>query len=192
MGWIIGLSIAALLLSMPLGVGASYNADGGALWLTVGLLKIPLLPRAKSKEKRKKPEKEKVKKEETGGSYTDLLPLIENVIALLSDLRRKLVITKLRGKLILAGGDPCDLGVNYGRAWAAMGTLIPLLEQIFVIKKRDLSVDCDFTADTTLVIFHIHGRITLIRLLTIVVVHGVSILRKYFTIMNNRKGGANI
>lgn len=192
MGWIIGLSIAALLLSMPLGVGASYNADGGALWLTVGLLKIPLLPRAKSKEKRKKPEKEKVKKEETGGSYTDLLPLIENVIALLSDLRRKLVITKLRGKLILAGGDPCDLGVNYGRAWAAMGTLIPLLEQIFVIKKRDLSVECDFTADTTLVIFYIHGRITLIRLLTIVVVHGVSILKKYFTIMNNRKGGANI
>lgn len=192
MGWIIGLSIAALLLSMPLGVGASYNADGGALWLTVGLLKIPLLPRAKSKGKRKKPEKEKVKKEERGGSYTDLLPLIENVIALLSDLRRKLVITKLRGKLILAGGDPCDLGVNYGRAWAAMGTLIPLLEQIFVIKKRDLSVECDFTADTTLVIFHIHGRITLIRLLTIVVVHGVSILKKYFTIMNNRKGGANI
>ena len=47
---------------------------------------------------------------------------------------------------MLGGGDPCDLAINYGKAWAALGNLWSRLEQFFVIKKRDVEIQCDFEA----------------------------------------------
>ena len=62
-----------------------------------------------------------------------------------SSLQRKLnnaeIITigeAMRLKVVLAGGDPCDLSLNYGRAWIALGNIMPHLERYFVIKKRTL------------------------------------------------------
>jgi hypothetical protein len=93
-------------------------------------------------------------------------------------------------KLIMAADDPCDLAVNYGRAWAAVGNLLPQLERIFVIKKRDIEVECDFTASQTLVIARLDISITLGRLLSAVVVFAVRALIEFLKIKKKRKGGA--
>ena len=187
MGWMITLGILVLLAILPLGVSVKYNAEGPLVRLILGPIRLTLIPAKKKKngEKKKKPEKkteekpvkqigkdkpdpQEKPKEEKGGSLLDFLPLVKTVFSFLGDFRRKLRVDKLELKLIMAGGDPYDLALNYGRAWAAMGNLLPKLEQWFVIRDRDLEVECDFAASETLVIARLDITITLGRLLAAV------------------------
>ena len=128
---------------------------------------------------------------EKGGSLLDFLPLVKTVFSFLGDFRRKLRVDKLQLKLIMAGGDPYNLALNYGRAWAALGNLLPKLEQWFVIKDRDLEVECDFTASDTVVIARLDITITLGRLLAAVLRFAFRALAEFLKIMKKRKGGAN-
>ena len=105
--------------------------------------------------------------------------------------RRKLRVDRLELKVILAGGDPCDLAINYGRAWTAVGNLFPQLERIFVIKKRDVEVACDFASQETKIFAHIDFTITVGRILSLSVWHGTRILYRFIKILNMRKGGMN-
>ena len=94
-------------------------------------------------------------------------------------------------KLIMAADDPCDLAVNYGRAWIAVGNLMPRLERVFVIKKRNIEVECDFEAGRSRVIARLDLTITLGRVLATVVVYGIKALIEFLKIKNKRKGGAS-
>ena len=207
MGWLIALGILVLLAITPVGVHARYNSDGILLRAIVGPVKITLLPRKKKETKREstekpvKPKKEKVPKQkkkpdepadnqEKGGSVTDFLPLLQLVFDFLGEFRRKLRVNRLELKLVLAGGDPCNLAVNYGKAWAAVGNLMPQLERFFVIRKRDVEVECDFTAGQTLIIARLDLTITIGRLLSMAVRYGMRAVREYLKIINKRKGGA--
>ncbi len=201
MGWLIALGILVILVILPLGVSVVYNASGLTLKLIAGLIKIQLLPKKKKadppKEKKQKPPKEakpaksapKEKKKEQGGSVTDFIPLVKIALQLLDGFRRKLRINRLELRLILAGDDPADLAENYGKTWAALGNLWPLLERCFVIKKRNVEAQCDFTASQTLIIARADITITLGRLLGLLVYHGVRALIAYLNIQNLRKGG---
>ena len=200
-GWLIALAVIVGLAIMPLGVAARYDEDGPLLRLIVGPIRATVFPSKKQKKEKKKKEKpekpekqeasaQKSKTEKKGGSVTDFLPLVELVWEFLSDFKSKLRVNNLELKLILAGDDPCDLAVNYGRAWAALGNLVPMLERFFVIKKRDMEVECDFTADKTLIFARLELTITFGRLLKVGFYHGFRILRKFLTIMKSRKGGA--
>lgn len=137
-----------------------------------------------------KPPKLEKNRTENGGSLTDFLPLVKVALDLLNDFRRKLRLDDLYLRLILASSDPCDLAINYGKTWAAVGNFLPVLEQIFVIKKRDVEVECDFTASETKVIARLDITITLGRLLALVAVYGFRALKEYLAIRNKRKGGA--
>lgn len=199
MGWLIALAIIVALAMLPLGVSAKYEADGPLVRLIVGFLRMTVYPappkekkqktEEKPKEKVKKQTKEPEKKEKSGGKLTDFYPLLETALALLNDLRRKLRVKRLELKIIMAGSDPCDLATNYGRAWAAVGNLWPRLERFFVIKKRDVQVECDFTAEQTLIYAQIDVTLTLGRLLYLLVRYGVRALKQY---LNITKGGARI
>ena len=157
MGWLIAAGIVIVLALLPLGVGAVYDEQGPVVRLIAGWIRIRLYPGRSDKENKKKPkekaEKKKpasneksAKKKTGGGSWKDFLPLVQVGLDFLGDFRRKLRVDRLEMKLILAGDDPCDLAVNYGKAWAALGNLMPQLERLFVIRKRDVEVECDFTA----------------------------------------------
>ena len=216
MGWWITLGILFLLAILPLGVSIHYNADGPVIKIILGPLKLQVVPTKKkpSKEKKEKPKKEpkpKKKKEqppkqvgadapppepkpekeaEKGGSILDFLPLVKTAFEFLGDFRRKLRINNLQLKLIMAGGDPYNLAMNYGKAWAALGNLLPKLEQWFVIKKRDIEVECDFVATEMTVIAHLDLTITLGRILAAVFKFAFKALIKFLQIMKKRKGGA--
>jgi len=208
MGWLITLGILVLLAILPLGVAVRYNAEGISLKIIAGLIRISILPAKKKdpdKEKQKKEKKKESKpktktttkekkqtkpdEKEKGGPITDFLPLVKTALDLLNAFRKKLRIKRLDLKLIMAGDDPCDLAVNYGRANAAMGNLLPLLEQCFVIKKRDIQVECDFESSQTLIIARADVTITLGWILGIVVFYGVRALKQFLQIKNQRKGG---
>ena len=115
---------------------------------------------------------------------------MKTVLQLLNSFRKKLRIKHLELKLIMAGDDPCDLAINYGRANAAMGNLLPQLERCFVIKKRDIQVECDFESSQTLIVAYADVTITLGWLLGIVIFYGVRALKQFLQIKNKRKGGA--
>ena len=208
--WITAAILLALAV-LPLGVRIRYNDVGFVLKVIAGPLKITVFPRMKKpnkqkvKQKKKKvaekagpaaseekppqPPKTQPEKKEKGGSLTRFLPLVKLGLKFLGDFRRKLRLDNLYLRLILAGDDPCDLAVNYGRSWAAVGNLMPQLERLFVIRKRDIQVECDFTAAETTVVAHLDISITLGRLLALVIFYGVRILFELLSM--KRKGGGN-
>ena len=196
MGWLIALGIVALLLFIPIGISAIYNQCGPSVSMILGPIRISVYPRVKkskdklSKDKKRTSGKSSGAKEKSGGSVLDFKLLLDLVLDLLTDLRRKLRVERLELKLILANDDPCDLAVNYGRAWTALGNLMPTLERYFVIKKRDMEVECDFTAQSTIIFARVDLTLTLCRVLSLGAWHGFRLLREYFRIMNQRKGGA--
>ena len=136
------------------------------------------------------PPPEKKQKTEKGGSLLDFLPLVKTALDFLGDFRRKLRVDDLYLRLILASSDPCDLAVNYGKTWTAVGNLMPQLDRLFVIRKRDVEVQCDFAASDTTVIARVDITITLGRILALVTVYGIRAVKEFLTIRKKRKGGA--
>ena len=199
MGWLIALAVLTGLALLPLGVSAKYDAAGPLVRLIAGPVRLTVYPSGKEKKPKKEESKEVKKKsagtapkkpreeKKSGGKLTDFLPLVETALALLNDFRKKLRVNRLELKIIMAADDPCDLAVNYGKAWAALGNLMPRLEQFLVIKKRDLEVECDFTADQTTVYARMDVTLTLGRLVYLAVRYGVRALKQFIKI---QKGGA--
>lgn len=199
MGWLIVLGVLVLLGCLPLGISIVYDVTGPFANLIAGPFRIALYPRKKGEKastaKQKKTDKPKKQenpapREKKGGSYTDFLPLVRVVTELLVDFRRKLRIKRLEMLLCMAGDDPCNLAINYGRAWAAVGNLMPQLERLFVIKKRDIQVQCDFAESKTTIYVRADITITLGRLLGLAVRYGWRGLKEYLKITNKGKGGA--
>lgn len=206
MGWWIALAVVVILAWLPLGVNLLYNENGLRAGVRAAFVTIPVYPVAK---KEKKPEKEKPAKtqeeqineskppqppKEKGGSLEKLkqyLPFVRIALDFLGDFRRKLRINRLDLKVIMAGNDPCSLAENYGRAWAALGNLLPNLERYFVIKKRNLEVECDFTGSKTLINARVDLRITLGRLLGLAAVYGVRALREFLILKKKEKAVHN-
>ncbi len=210
MGWLIALGILVLLAILPLGAAVRYNSEGFSLKVIAGPVRIPILPGKKkdqeaekkkkegkkAKKAQKSPQKPKQKaedkpKKEKGGPITDFLPIVKTALELLNSFRKKLRIKHLDLKLIMAADDPCDLAINYGRANAAMGNLLPQLEKCFVIKNRNVEVECDFEASETVILARADVTITLGWLLAIVVFYGVRALKQFLQIKNKRKGGTS-
>ena len=196
MGWLIATCVIILLAILPLGVRFSYDNGGAAVSVLAGLLRFTIIPSKKEKPKAEKPKEKQpaqkgVKKasQKKGGSIKDFMPLVKTGLDFLGDFRRKLRVRRLELNIVLGGGDPCDLATNYGKAWAALGNLWPRLEQIFVIKKRDVEIQCDFEASQTLVTACVEVTITLGRLLSLVTVYGFRGIKEFIKLQDIRKGG---
>lgn len=201
MGWLIAFGILLLIAVTPVGIRLLYNQDGMYLSLLMGWIRIALYPRKPSdkhdKKVREKPagnkqvrKKSKTKEDKNGGKLTDFLPLLDTALEFLGSLRRKLRVRQLKFSLVMAADDPCDLAVNYGKAWAAVGNIMPLLEQIFVIKKRGVEVQCDFVAEASTLYLCVDLTITIGRAVGLAVKYGLRALWQYFKIMKSNKGGA--
>ena len=201
MGWHVALLILFLLAILPLGASVLYDEDGPRVRILAGPVKIQVFP-MKKKAKKDKPKKESKKKPakgakseakpKSGGSWTDFLPLVRIALDLLNDFRRKLRGNELKLHLTMAGDDPCDLAVNYGRMNASLAALIAQLERFLVIKKRDVHIDCDFAADETVILARLDLTITLGRILSIAAVYGVKGLKTFLNIKKHREGGADL
>lgn len=209
-GWVIALAIILAIGILPVGARVRYDESGPEVKLIIGPIKLLLFPRPK-KEKKKKakqaqpsPKQEQPEvppsgapvnpnpkpKEKKGGSLKDFLPLVEVALDLLGSLRRKLRVNFLQLRLTMAADDPCDLAVNYGRAQAAAAALMAQLERLFVIKKRDVQIQCDFTADEMELLAELNLTITVGRLLSLALVYGIRALTTFLKIKKQREGGA--
>lgn len=212
MGWMIALGGLVLLGFVRIGIRARYDADGPLVQLLLGFLKIKLVPGKKKSGKddegrKDKPTKSVQQKKEdklpteppaapnnqkkkSGGPVTDFLPLVRVALDFLGDFISRIQVRELYLKLTLAGDDPCDLAINYGRAWAALGNLGPALDNMLNIKKRDLEIQCDFEARETLVSAGADVTVTIGRALYLLARYGYRAVKEYINLKNKRKGGA--
>lgn len=206
--WWIAAGLLAALALLPLGIRFSYRENRGQLRLKIGPVVWTVYPKREKPQQNPPPEQPQEKPEQPKRASSevppqhaaspqpgvekrplgDYLPLLRLGLDLFGDLRRKIRMDRLELHLLLAGGDPCDLAVNYGRTWAAVGTLLPQLERLFVIRKRDVQVQCDFAGTRSSVTAGVDVTITLGRLLALLAVYGVRGLKEYRTLKG--KGGA--
>lgn len=186
------LGILLLLLCLPAGVHLRYSAAGMALKLVYGPIRLQLLPSKgkKKKKKEKKPKEKPAPKEpepvknateapKKGGNLKDLMEYVPIGLDLLNAIRRRLLMRKLVLLVNLAGNDPCDLALLYGKANAGVAGALPLLERCFRIRHRDVQVFCDFTADSTEVYAELEIVACPARLLAVLLRYGWKLLRTY-------------
>ena len=114
-----------------------------------------------------------------GGAWSNLKPYLPVFRNLLLGLRRRLLVRRLEFWVKLGGDDPCDLAIRYGRAWACLGALQPLLDRALRIRRKDVQVDCDFTAEDTEVDLRVDLVLCPARLLGLLLRQGPALLRIY-------------
>lgn len=167
--WIV-LALLGLLILLNLlrvGVSAGYEAQALSVSARVGPLTIPVWPRPPESET-KKPKKEKPPKEpkEEAAAQPEekKLPDLDTMLALaklalkaVGAFRRKLRVELFRLVFIAGADDPYNTAMQYAYVNAALGSLRPLAERALQIKKRDVQVGTDFTADKP----QIEARLTL-------------------------------
>ena len=203
MGWLITIAVFAALAVIPLGVSVAYDAAGLLVRVIAGPVRVTLIPAKKRAKKEKKTREKKPKKAsapakvasteaQKGGSLKEFIPLVQIALDMMDAFRRKLRVNRLEAKIVLAGDDPADLAINYGRAWTALGNLWPRLESFLVIRKRSVEVQCDFAADQTLITARLDVTITLGRVLAISVLYGIRAIKEFLRIRKQNKGGATI
>ena len=171
------LGVILLIGLIPVGAIFRYHGES-ELKLVIAFLRLRILPKKpltrKQAEKKaaKKAKKEAKKKEKKKKKQAQSLiakppeppkpkqPLTDRIRGLIpwaklgahfvgEFFHRKLCVKYLRIRAALAGGDTAKLARNIGKAWEAIGIALPILEQGFKIKKRQIAVYPDYLADKT-------------------------------------------
>lgn len=200
MGWLIALGVLVAIGLIPLGAFLRYDQDGFRVRLVVGPLRFTVYPfperkpKKPKKEKKKQPPKQQAApkpepEEKKGGRLQDFYPFVQLGLRFMKELRKKLCINRLVLKLTLAGDDPCDLAVTYGRTWAALGSLMPVLERFFNIRKRTIDVQCDFNGDDILLETQAELTLRIYQLLRMTAVYGYLVIKEFLQMKKKRKGG---
>ena len=203
------LGLIILISFLPVGVTAEYSSEGVLVLAHAGPVKLQLIPKKEKKtkdadtEKPKKEKKEKKKKHKheteegeeakpkrkLGGMIPMFRELLRLVIEFQAKFRNRLRIKDLVLHLTVGGfgEDPAKPALLYGRAWAALGNLMPLLMETFRIEKRSVGADIDFTAEENTIYVKATAIITVGAILRMAIYYGLRgfiIYRKH-----NKKGG---
>lgn len=164
--WIVGIFAALLLLLCLLRLGVLVAFDEtAAVWVSVGPVRIQILP---SKPGKKKPEKQKAQKkrkeepaeknlmetlkkiprptlEDLRSAFDTLWPPMKKA---LGRTRRGIRVDPLELSVTLGGkDDPAAVAERYGYAHAAVWTAMPALEQLLTIPNPAIHMGLDFDAD---------------------------------------------
>ena len=199
-GWfVLGIIAAVFVLigCIPVGVDARYHENALALRLKIGFFTMQVLP-AKPKKKKAAPKKEKSAPKNAAAkpakpkkqfqmpklTLQDILALADLACDTLGNLRRKLRVEVLMLHVTLGGSDPAKAAILYGRAWALIGMLNPKLEQLFVIKKRDIQPVLDYNEKEMKVDAHLALKITIGRAISLAGRAGVRFLKLW---LNKKK-----
>ena len=200
MGWLIALGVLVAVGLIPLGALVRYDQDGLKIKLVAGVLRFTIYPlperktKKPKKEKKKQPPKQQAapkpqQEEKKGGRLQDFYPFLQLGLRFMKERRSKLCINHLVLRLTLAGDDPCDLAVAYGRTWAALGSLMPVLEQFFNIRKRTVDVQCDFSGEDILLETQAELTLRIYQLVQMTAVYGYLVIKEFLQMKKKRKGG---
>ncbi|MBE6932371.1 MAG: DUF2953 domain-containing protein [Ruminococcaceae bacterium] len=186
------LGMLLLLGFLPVGAYVRYDRLGPLCELILGPVRLRLLPKKKKdkkpKEKAKKPKEKKERpKQPIGGLIRDFYPFVKLGFELLGCFFRKLRVNVLTLHVGFGGaGDPAAAAINYGRAWAAIGALMPQLRRFLRIKKENVSASCDFTSGEMTIFAELKATFFLGDLVAMAIRYGLRAL-KLLLAMKKRK-----
>lgn len=154
--------------------------------------KAPDAKEAQTADGAEMPAQEPPKKTFLTGGVQEILDLARLAADTLGNLRRKLRMEELMLRVRFGGGDDAaKTAILYGRAWAVIGALLPCLERIFVIKKRDIGAELDYNVDEKMAVdAHMVLTITIGRALALALRAGIGFLKIYQAYQDKNKGGA--
>ena len=172
------LVILALILLLRVGVIAEYSEAGVEVALKVGPFSIGIIP-GKEKDSGKPKKKEEKEKPKRGGSFDMFMELISQALDMLGSFRRKLLIKDLRLHYVSASDSPYSAAMNFGYASAAVGMVLPLIENAFNLKNRDITTDVSFTEKSSTIYAKANVSIIIYQALYIALSHGLKMLKTY-------------
>ena len=148
------LAIAVLLL-IPLHVRISYEKGVFNAWMRYGTKMVVLYPgqekdaqaqkmtAATAKEETPAQEKTKNKPNWEQISYSlEVLPRV--LLRALRQTGRRITITPLKLHLLVAGIDPADVAILYGKLQAVLAATLPPLHKSVQIREQDIQLFPDF------------------------------------------------
>lgn len=197
---LIVLGILVLLAMVPMGAHVRYDLTGSWAWLVLGPVKIRVFPQKEkkpgkpkqSKQKKPKPKKKKEpkkkEKQPIGGLIRDFYPFFQLGSDFLGYFFRKLRARCLTIHISFGGlDDPAAAAINYGRAWAIIGSIMPRLRRRLRIKKENVSASCDFTRGDMRLYAELNAIFLLGDLIAMVIRYGFRSLKLYLPIKKRRK-----
>jgi len=145
------LAIIILFALLRFGVSAEYSEEGLTAKASVGPVSFRLFPRKEKPDKKeRKPRKEKKDRKKPTikppGGIRGFLDIIDAVKTAMSRCRRRILIKRLIIRYVAAGDDAYKTAMSYGAANAAIGAVVPILENNFRIRRRDITASADFLA----------------------------------------------
>lgn len=149
----LGIIVLVIVFVAFLKVGIQVTWDQSlSLRLIIGPVRISILSGKKSDdEKNEEPKKKRTKpqKKNDGANRTKspwpkvLLSNWQELLELVGRVLHMPVLNPLILKITFGGEDPAASAINYGRAWALIGAVMPALERNFEIGKREIDVQYD-------------------------------------------------
>ena len=187
---IIVLLVLTVLMIVPVGIDGGYNGKNLILGIKIGFFNIRVFPKKekpikleklKKPKKPKKPkepheEKEKEPKQKKPLDKEQIRSLIKFALKALGRFRKKLRINYLRIHYTFATSDPFATAMGFGASNAVMNTIVPLLDDAFVIDNRDIGTSFDFLSDKPVFDFWLTTTIQIWEILYIAIAFGFDLL----------------
>lgn len=164
--WFIVLAALVLLAMVKVGVRVTYDEKKLRVELLIFRFKMVLLGDDKP-EKPEKPKKEKTKKEKRPSVRAEskqqkpkekknilhnpwvqaVLEYWRELLALVGRVLTTPTLDVLRLQLWVGGGDSEKCAMTYGRVCAILGGVLPVVENTFGIRKRQIAIWCCYDRD---------------------------------------------
>ena len=164
--WAIVLLVFLIVGMIRVGIHLGYEERTLRLELLISKLRFVLIGQeSKNKNRKKKSKQEKTQnqkqktKTKENASHTKKGNLLENpwiqalmdywrdILALVGRVLKTPTLDVLRIQLWVGGGDSEKCAMTYGRICAVLGAVLPVVENTFGIKKRQIEVSCCYDRD---------------------------------------------
>jgi len=164
-GWIIAGIILAVLVAIcfvRVGLTIRYSETGLEVWVKVGFYRRRIHP-AEEKKKEKPEEREKVPKdeeknggkEEQGGPLELFRKYLDFALDLIRTLKRLVRIDFIKVRFVAAArDDAAKAAILYGKAWAAEGIILAVLENNIKVLKKEINIAVDYQAESPSIFCH--------------------------------------
>lgn len=174
-GWIIFAVLFTWFLFIKVGIRFYWDSRETWLKIRIGILRF-LLPtsdgakKTDSKKKIKRSQTEMIsedpahiKKSSTNSSLKSWIKVVlacwQDLLALVGKVLRSPTLDLLRLEIAAGGGDAEVCAMSYGKICAGLSAGLPLLHQLFRIKKQDIDVSCHFDYPKTEILAEVETTI---------------------------------
>lgn len=152
-GWFITAIVLTFLLSAKVGIHILWKSGMADLKVRIGAFHIALPMNEKHKTNKKDTSTAmaapKRKKPQMKRWIQSVLYHWMEVLELVSRILRSPNLDLLRIHIAVGGSDPETCAIEYGRYCAVFGAVLPVMTQLFSIRKQDINVTCCFEQPKT-------------------------------------------